>query len=170
MLYSLMKTKGIIFAAAVVVIAALAAGCGSQKSQAYYDQKSKVIGTELDGSYTIRAWGRARNAADAYVQAQKQAVYDVIFSDIQFVSGQAPSSSGVLRPLVYEVNARQKYEDFFNAFFADGGDYKKYSSMKEKRQMSTNYSKTDSQTIAQVTVCVWRNKLKQRLIDEGIIK
>ena len=164
-----MKAKFLVMGAAIALIA-LMASCGSRKSQAYYDQKSKVIGTELDGSYTIRAWGRARNAADAFVQAQKQAVYDVIFSEIQFVSGQAPSSSGVLRPLVYEVNARQKYEDFFNAFFADGGAFKDFSSLKEKRDFSTNYSKTDNQTTAQVTVCVKRSELKQFLIDKGIIK
>ncbi len=165
-----MKTKSILIAAATIALMALVGSCGSRKSQAYYDQKSKVIGTELDGSYTIRAWGRARNAADAFVQAQKQAVYDVIFTEIQFVSGQAPSSSGVLRPLIYEVNARQKYEDYFNAFFADGGAYKQFSSLKEKRDFSTNYSKTDTQTTAQVTVCVKRTELKQRLIADGIIK
>ncbi len=165
-----MKVKVILFAAAAIVVAALATSCGTGKTQAWYDYKSKVVGTELDGSYTIQAWGRARNAADAYVQASKQAVYDVIFTEIQFVSGQAPSSSGVLKPLIYEVNARQKYEDFFNAFFADGGEYKKYSSMKEKRDFSTRYQKTDSQTTARVNVCVFRSKLRQRLIDEGIIK
>lgn len=165
-----MKTKSILIAVATIVVAALAVSCGTGKSQAYYDQKSKVVGTELDGSYTIQAWGRARNAADAYVQASKQAVYDVIFSEIQFVSGQAPSSTGVLKPLTYELNARQKYEDYFNAFFADGGDYRKYSSMKEKRDFSSRYSKTDSQTIVRVNVCVFRSKLRQRLIDDGIIK
>ncbi|MBR1809277.1 MAG: hypothetical protein IJ776_07815 [Paludibacteraceae bacterium] len=165
-----MKTKSLFTISAVAVMMLLLAGCGTRKSQAYYDQKSKVIGTELDGSYTIRAWGRARNAADAYVQAQKQAVYDVIFSEIQFVSGQAPSSTGTLRPLIFEVNARQKYEDYFNAFFADGGEYKDFSSMKEKRQLSTNYAKTDAQTVAQVTVCVWRARLREKLIADGIIK
>ena len=165
-----MKKESIFAVGMLTMVMLLSAGCGTRKSQAYYDQKSKVIGTELDGSYTIRAWGRARNAADAYVQAQKQAVYDVIFSEIQFVSGQAPSSTGVLRPLIYEVNARQKYEDYFNAFFADGGEYKNFCSMKEKRQLSTNYSKTDSQTTAQVTVCVWRAKLRDKLTADGIIK
>ena len=165
-----MKAKSILMISVAVVTMSLMSGCGTRKSQAYYDQKSKVIVTELDGSYTIRAWGRARNAADAYVQAQKQAVYDVIFTQIQFVTGQAPSSSGVLQPLVFEVNARQKYEDYFNAFFADGGEYKKYCSMKEKRQLSTNYAKTDAQTTAQVTVCVFRSQLREKLKADGILK
>lgn len=154
----------------LVAMLLLTAGCGSRKSQAYYDYKSKVIGTELDGSYTIRAWGRARNAADAYVQARKQAVYDVVFNEIQVETGTMASTSGVLRPLLMELNAKQKYEDYFNAFFADKGEFENYCSLKEKRVLSTNYSKTDAQTVAQVTVCVFRSQLKQKLIDDNIIK
>ena len=152
------------------VLMALFAGCGAHRSQAYYDYESKVIATELDGSYTIRAWGRARNAADAFVQAQKTAVYDVIFNQIQWATGTASSTSGVLKPLLLEVNAKQKYEEWANVFFADGGDYKKYCSLKEKRSLSTNYQKTDAQTQAQVTVCVFRKELKERLIQDNILK
>lgn len=164
-----MKTKRF----AVLLMIALSAAffsCGTQKSQAYYDYESKVIGTELDGSYTIRAWGRARNAMDAYTEARKQAVYDVIFNQIQFATGTAPTTSGVLRPLLLEVNAKTKYEDYFNAFFARGGEFEKYCSMKEKRLFSTKYQKTDAQTQAQVTVCVYRSKLKEKLIQDNILK
>ena len=144
-------------------------GCKVQ-SQAYYDYKSKVIGTELDGTYTIRAWGRARNRADAYVQARKQAVYDVIFNDIQITNGISPSSTGMLRPLLQELNAKQKYEAYFNAFFADGGEFEKYCSLKERRTNTTRYTKTDAQTLAQVTVCVDRARLKEKLKQDNILK
>lgn len=163
-----MKTSRLYLLA--IVAALLLTGCGSRRSQAYYDYKSKVIGTELDGSYTIRAWGRARNAADAYEQARKQAVYDVIFSDIQVETGTMPSSSGILKPLLLEVNAKEKYETYFNAFFADGGEFEKYCSLKEKRVLSSNYAKTDAQTVAQVTVCVFRDQLKKKLIEDNILK
>ncbi len=164
-----MKTNRLTIVA-LLLTSLILAGCGSRRSQAYYDYKSKVIGTELDGSYTIRAWGRARNAADAYEQARKQAVYDVVFNEIQVESGTMASTSGVLRPLLMELNAKQKYEDYFNAFFADKGEFEKYCSLKEKRVLSSNYSKTDAQTIAQVTVCVYRSQLKQKLIDDNILK
>src|SRR5574344_194746 len=108
----------------VCVCALLAlASCGAKKSQAYYDYKTQYIATELDGSYTVRSWGRARNAVDAYQQAHKQAVYDVIFTGLE------PASSNLrpVKPLLLEVNARDKYADYFNTFFADGGAYTKFS-------------------------------------------
>ncbi|MBQ9440133.1 MAG: hypothetical protein IJU35_06060 [Paludibacteraceae bacterium] len=142
-------------------------GCvGKRQSQAYYDYKSKVIGSELDGSYTIRAWGRARNSTDAYVQAQKTAVYDVIFNGVQA----ATTSQRNLNPLLFETNARDKYEDYFNAFFADHGEYKNFCSMKEKRVVTSHFKRTDAQTLCETTVCVFRSKLKQKLIDDGILK
>ncbi len=164
-----MKKQNILLLLAGIAMLSLLASCGSQKSQAYYDYDSRVIGTELDGSYTIRAWGRARNAMDAYEQARKNAVYDVIFNQIQFATGTAPSTSGVLKPLLMEVNAKEKYEDYFNAFFARGGEFEKYCSMKEKRLFSTKYQKTNAQTQAQVTVCVYRTQLKAKLIEDGIL-
>lgn len=149
-----------------IVIVLLLAGCGARRSQAYYDYKSQIIGTELDGSYTIRAFGRARNAVDAYKQARKQAVYDVVFTGVE------SANSNVLRikPLLLEVNAKEKYEDYFNRFFADNGDFEKYCSMKERRWFSSNYARTDAQSMAQVTVCVDRAKLRERLIKDGILK
>jgi len=165
-----MKKSSVLILLAAVVLTALLTACGTQRSQAYYDYESKVIGTELDGSYTIRAWGRARNGIDAYVQARKQAVYDVIFTQIQFATGTAPSTSGVLKPLLLEVNAKTKYEEYFNVFFADGGEFEKYCSMKERRLFSSRFQKNEAQMQAQVTVCVYRNKLKEKLIQDGILK
>ncbi len=164
-----MKTQKL-FVVALLMSALLFGSCGQQRSAAYYDYKSKVIATELDGSYTIRAWGRARNAIDAAEQAMKTAVYDVIFNEIDFASGTAPTTTGTLRPLLLEVNAKEKYADYFNAFFAKGGDYKKYCSRKQERTLSTRYKKTEAQMQTQLTVVVYRAELRQRLIDDNILK
>ncbi len=165
-----MKGKHLIIFCSVALVMLLMCACGARRSQAYYDYESKVIGTELDGSYTIRAWGRGRNGVDAYVQARKTAVYDVIFNQIQFASGTAPSTSGVLQPLLLEVNAKKKYESYFNAFFADKGEFENYCTMKERRLWSSHFQRTDAQVQAQVTVKVYRDKLKQKLIDDNILK
>ena len=152
------------FLIAIVVVAIV--GCGVKRSQAYYDYKSKVIGSELDGTYTIRAYGRARNSIDAFEQARKQAVYDVIFNGVQASS----SNLQDLKPILFDKNAKDRHEDYFNAFFADKGDYEQYVSMKERRLMSSNFARTNTQAVVQVTVCVDRAKLKQRLIQDQILK
>ena len=158
-----MKAIRFFFLLAVTIIYV---GCGPHQSEAYYDYKSKVIGSELDGSYTLRSWGRARNEADAYVKAKKQAVYDVVFNGADAAS----SGQSNLRPLLLEVNAKTKYTEYFDKFFRDGGEYLQYCSPKEKRDFSTKYYRTNSQALCQTTVCVFRSKLKAKLIEDNILK
>lgn len=157
------KLLGIIL---IAVLAIVAAGCGAKRSQAYYDYASKVIASHGDGSYTIRAWGRSRNATMSYDVAQKQALEDVLFHGVK------AQSAGLtdLKPLMLEVNAREKYEDYFNAFFSDEKVWKPFVSMKDRRTMTSRYQRTDAQTQAQVTVLVYRSALKQKLQADGIIK
>ncbi len=146
------------------------ASCGTHRAEAYYDFDSKVIANSLDGNYTLRVWGRGRNAARAYQNARRTAVYDVMFKDIQIQSGTNTQATSVLRPLITELNAQEKYADYVNALFGNDKEFEKYCSIKTKRTVTTNYSRTDAQTVAQVTVLVNRQKLKDKLIQDGIIK
>ena len=155
-----------LFILASAVVALLFAACGAHRSQAYYDYESKVIQAHGDGSYVIRAWGRGRNAAHSYEVAQKQALQDVIFSGVQAQS----SNIEHLKPLCYDMNAREKYEDYFNAFFAEKGPWKQFIVMKDRRTFTTNRSRTDAQTLGQVTVTVYHADLKRKLQEDGIIK
>lgn len=158
--------KKYLFILALAVVALLFAACGAHRSQAYYDYESKVIQAHGDGSYVIRAWGRGRNAAHSYEVAQKQALQDVIFSGVQAQS----SNIEHLKPLCYDMNAREKYEDYFNAFFAEKGPWKQFIAMKDRRTFTTNRSRTDAQTLGQVTVTVYRADLKRKLQEDGIIQ
>ena len=143
----------------------LAVSCGQQRSQAYYDYESKIIQSHADGSYVIRAWGRSRNAAMSYDVAQIQALRDVIFKGVQ------PASSNIqpLKPLCFDMNAETKYEDYFNAFFVDGGEWTKFASLKDKRVGSTRYQRDGRQMVESVTVTVDRAGLKKKLQEDGII-
>ncbi len=102
--------------------------CNLYNVSANYNYKTECFGTELDGSQTVKAWGTGRNRFDAVEQAKKNAVNDVIFKGI---------NEGVqacqMRPLIIEVQAREKHEDYFNAFFADGGKYSEFVSLKDER-------------------------------------
>lgn len=139
-------------------------GCGAQKATSYMDMKTQYVGSELDGSITVRSFGRARNAVDSYEQAQKQAVYDVVFSYLTKKDG------SLLKPLLLEVNAKDKYETYFDAFFKDGGEYQDYCTMKEKRISSSKWERTNAQSVCETTVCVYRSKLYDKLVNDKIIK
>lgn len=148
-----------------MVAAALLISCGSRTSQAYYDQPSKVLSANYDGSYVIRTQVRARNSALAFTDAQRKAVREVIFD------GVAAGSNGVadLKPIVFDKNAYEKHEDYFNAFFQDNGDWQKYCSLQDRRSFTSTYQRTRTQMVQTVTVSVDRSGLQKRLQADGII-
>ncbi|MCM1452313.1 MAG: hypothetical protein NC102_08635 [Clostridium sp.] len=156
-----MKKLFIIMAAALSLALA---SCGTTKSTAYMTYETQCLGTERDGSQTLQAWGEGKNKADAEEQAKKNAVEDVIFKGIQ-----AGKSDCTKVPLVNTPNARQKYEDFFNAFFADGGEYKNFVSMEDKKRRSGDKEHYQYGEKRSVTVRVLRPQLKKYLQENGIL-
>lgn len=127
--------------------------------------ETECLGVELDGSQTVRAWGKGKNKADAIEQAQKNAVRDILFKGINSGSGECNK-----RPLITEVNAQEKYEYYFNSFFRDGGAYKKYVSNEDENRTSRIKAKNSSQENYGVVVRVKRAELRERLIEDKIIK
>ena len=143
------------------------AACSMQRSTlSYYDSKPQILRVEHDGTYVIRSTGKGRNSMSAMEEAQKKAVYQVVFSGISSLS----SSTSPIKPLVLEVNAKDKYADYFNAFFADGGDYEQFVSSNGKRFGSSDFSKNRSQVLCRTDVSVDVAALKARLIEDKIIK
>ncbi|MBQ3657977.1 MAG: hypothetical protein II956_14245 [Bacteroidales bacterium] len=127
--------------------------------------ETECLGVEGDGSQTLRAWGTGRNRSDAVEQAKKNAVYDVLFKGIR-----AGSSECNQKPLIPEVNARERYEDYFDLFFADGGEYTKFVSVADEKLFSKDKSKNKNGAQFGVTVRVLRAELKAQLKSDGLIK
>lgn len=157
-----MKKLSFFIAVAAMV---LFAGCGAKRSQAYYDAPSTVLSANYDGSYVIRVQVRARNAAIAFTDGQRKAVKEVIFEGVK------AGNNGIsdLKPLCFDKNAQEKYEDYWNAFFSDGGEWTKYANLKDKRTTTTRYQRDGRQMIETVTVSVYRAELKKKLQEDGII-
>ena len=154
----------------IIILLLLAiTSCSGQKNVAgNYTYKSECMGVELDGSQTIKAWGNGRYRSDAVDQAKKNAIRDVIFFGIS--EGKSECNS---KPLIFEVNAQEKYEDYFARFFADGGEYKNYISLRDERifdKLSRDKKKARESVTHGMIVRVLRNELKAKLITDGIIK
>ncbi len=133
-----------------------------------YSYKTECMGVELDGSQTLKAWGNGRNRSDAVDQAKKNALRDVLFNGI--TEGKNECN---MKPLIFEVNAQEKYEDYFNKFFADGGEFKNFISLRDERifdKISRDKKKARQSVTHGLIVRVLRTELKEKLIADGILK
>ena len=140
--------------------------CHAQGTVGIYTQfDTECLGVEEDGTQTLRVWGSGKNKNDAQDQARKNAVRDVIFKGIR---------NGIegcnMRPLVTEANAREKYEDYFNRFFRDGGKYEDFVSGKDAKRSMKKIEKTDMGVRVALVVRVLRPMLRERLKKDGILK
>ena len=157
-----MKKFSLILAVAAMV---LLSGCGARRSQVYYNMPSQLLSANYDGSYVIRVQVRSKDGVVAFRDAQRKAVQEVIFDGVK------AANQGVqdLKPLCFDLNAREKYEDYWNAFFSDNGPWKEFASYKDRRVVTTRYERDGRQMIETETVTVDRAGLKKKLIEDGII-
>lgn len=155
-----------------LLIVALAAvsiftGCKTptkvQNEYATYGFEITCLGLDADGTQMLRSWGTGTNKSKAIEQAKKNAVETVLFKGITGGTGDCNK-----RPLVNEVNARERYETYFSRFFADGGAYNKYVTLEEKRT-SRIKSANSALEAWSVVVRVDRNALRERLVNDNLI-
>lgn len=133
-----------------------------------FSHATECMGVEGDGSQTVKAYGNGRHRWDAIEQARKNAVSDVIFNGLR--EGKPECEQ---RPLVPEVNARQKHEKYFNAFFADDGPYKEFVSTEDERlaqRVRRDKTRGRESVSHAFIVRVLRPQLKEKLIADGILK
>jgi hypothetical protein len=152
----------------LALLCSLASLHAQKKLAGNYGYKTECMGVELDGSETVKAWGNGRNRSDAVEQAKKNAIRDVLFYGL--VEGKQDCKQ---KPLLFEVNADEKYEDYFNKFFADGGEFLNYISLRDERigdKISRDRKRGRGSVTNGFIVRVLRSELKQKLIADGIIK
>ena len=130
-----------------------------KSSAAYYSYETQCLESKLDGTQTVKAWGKGENKNNALEQAKKNALHEIIFEGIRQGSTNCES-----RPLVPEVNARSKYGSYFIKFFK--GDYSKFLSVVNVDPSEVNNSKT---YLVGTTLTIKVADLKQRLFDDNII-
>ncbi|MBK9416185.1 MAG: hypothetical protein IPN62_02585 [Flavobacteriales bacterium] len=133
-----------------------------------FSHGTECMGVEGDGSQTVKAYGNGRHRWDAIEQARKNAVRDVIFNGLR--EGKPECEQ---RPVVPEVNARQKYEKYFNTFFADDGPYKEFVSTEDERlaeRVRRDKTRGRESVSHAFIVRVLRPELKARLIADGILE
>lgn len=124
----------------------------------------QLLNNPGDGSLTVRSTASGRTRSIAMQNAQKQAVRAIIFTGVN-----VPGSVSLSKPLITDMNGQTKYEEFFNAFFADNGYYKSFVSLQDKKGGSSVRRDSKTQVTLQATVRVFRADLKKYLIENNVI-
>lgn len=161
-----MRIKFKLFALAMFVVAF--ASCRTDTNLVSTASTSEFgaqnLGANLDGTVTLRSWGHGYNKGKAIENARKEAVRIIIFKGLN------GTGDGNIRPLLTEVNAEEKYQYYFSKFFADGGEYMDYVSSRDQNRKSGMKSKSKTQEQWGCIVTVNRVELKEKLINDGILK
>jgi hypothetical protein len=143
--------------------------CDPQRKIAAYNTfQTECLGVEMDGSQTLKAWGTGRNRHDAVEQAKKNAVRDVLFKGI--IAGKPECQ---VKPVLMEVNVHEKNENYFNRFFADGGEFRKYVSLRDEkiaRRFLRDKQKARDQVNRSAIVRIDRPGLISKMKEDGILK
>lgn len=157
--------KSLTIAVAALALAVTSCKTPTEVSDEYatYGFNTTCLGVDPNGNQTLRTWGNGISKAKAIEQAKRNAVSEVLFNGITNGNGECDK-----RPIVNQVNAREKHEDYFQAFFRDGGAYNKYVTLEEKRT-SRIKSRNSTMEAWSVVVIINRRGLRDRMIQDHII-
>lgn len=102
---------------------------GQRRAKRIADEDTKnwryeiqCLSVASEGSYIVKIFSFSKNKNVAIEQSQKNAVHAVIFRGIP------QNEIGCVRqpPLARHPNLEEKNRDFFELFFSENGDYKKF--------------------------------------------
>jgi hypothetical protein len=170
-----MKRSGLILALSAIFILASISPLFSQaraKKKAMRDMDAfryeiECVGTGVEGTYLIKVWTYSKKPKVAIEQSKKNAVHGVIFKG--FAGGGRGCTSQ--KPLASSPEVEDQFSDFFDKFFADGGDYMKYVSLSNDGSIdSEDRLKVGKEYKIGVVVSVMKDQLRKDLEKAGIIK
>ena len=114
------------------------------------------------GTYLVKVWSYSKKAAVAENQCRKNAVHGVIFK------GYGRTRECVeQRPLANTPGIETQYKEYFDKFFADGGEFQKYASIIAG---TTETVKVGKEYKVGVVVSVRKDDLRKALEAAGVIR
>lgn len=122
----------------------------------------ECAGNAIQGTYLVKVWTYSKKASVAENQCRKNAVHGVIFKG--YGGGQGCVSQ---RPMVATPGAEMQYKEYFDSFFANGGEFQKYASIMEG---STEIVKVGREYKVGKIVSVRKDDLRKALEAAGIIR
>jgi len=135
--------------------------CRSVKENTHYDiaynHETECVTTDMDGTEIVKAWANGELGSAGIEAAKKNALHAVLFKGV--IHGKSNCEQ---MPVINEVNAEKKYENYFNHFFSERGSYRKFVDIKDDKT-STFFNSTG------VILVIKRSDLVIRLKKDKIL-
>ena len=122
----------------------------------------ECAGNAIQGTYLVKVWSYSKKASVAENQCRKNAVHGVIFKG--YGGGQGCVSQ---RPLANQPGVEDQFKDYFDQFFAEGGEFQKYASIMEG---TVETVKVGREYKVGVVVSVRKDDLRKALEAAGVIR
>lgn len=151
----------------VLACCCLVATAGNRKQQkANNDTESfrydlEYVKSGGSGVVNVKVWSYSKKSEVALEQNRKNAVHGVLFKGHS-------GSGAVFNPIVKSATALSEHAEFFEAFFADGGDYQRY--VEGTVPGSTESIKQGKEYKVGAVIRVRTNELRKHLEQANIIR
>jgi hypothetical protein len=122
----------------------------------------ECAGNASQGNYLVKVWSYSKKASVAAEQCKRNAVHGVIFKG--FSGNQGCVSQ---RPMAGDPGVEFEFEEYFQEFFKEGGEYLKYVVLTAGTQEIVKIGKEYK---VGVVVTVHKDALRKTLEKAGVIK
>ena len=134
----------------------------ADKETSQFRYEIECAGNAVQGTYLVKVWSYSKKASVAENQCRKNAVHGVIFKG--YGGGQGCVSQ---RPMANQPGVETQFKEYFDSFFAEGGEFQKYASIMEG---TTETVKVGTEYKVGCVVSVRKDDLRKALEAAGIIR
>lgn len=128
---------------------------------AYTPNETECLGMDPSGAVRLRVFGVGKDNKTAAENAKKTAVETVLFTHV--------SGAGVnLWPVIDNPSVRRSKRLYFDKFFKDGGEYKKY--IKAEKKSDDKTWRGNDRSVQAMEIIVDREKLINKLTKDKILQ
>lgn len=164
--------KLLLLTLSMILLLPLASNAGDKRKTKKANEATQEWRYELETQTTgpqstkvLKVWSFSKDPKIAQRQASKNAVHGVIFKG---APGNKDKRVSQVLPLVTDASVESKNADFFDAFFADGGDFMRFvtvtSGADEIMKIEKKMYKVG------VVVTVQYDALRKMLEEKGVVK
>jgi hypothetical protein len=140
----------------------------ADKQTVAWNYEVVTVGKNASGSYLLKVWSYSASTFVAEEQAKKNAIHAMVF---QGAPENKDKRIAHLKPLLQDPTAEVTHAAFFEKFFSDSGEYRRFARMSNNGFADViKYGKKDMKYKVGVVVLVETASLRKYLEQAGIIR